>query len=317
MRWPYALVARRESETSKKLWRCCWRAAIVGAQGWCGDCYGRARLPRGAQAARARAPPGRCAARRGIGGRAARGGAGRLGRARRRVGLLLALLLASILRVQRAGSQGRVHGRSLLLSFALRIRRPSPRHRLRGIGVPRDPHGFRGFPLPGLDPDASTADGAAARRHGGEASNGAAVGMSMGLDRIGEATEGEAMPVDVGRVGKGRGGGPGRVDDGRRRCEVQQRGGRQGRCSGDVGGASRIGEATVGEATPVDAAETGVGHSPTKSKAERVPHREGRWARWERGWLEAERTSSGGQEGEVGLWEGGWWEDKNVGRVDQ
>jgi hypothetical protein len=74
----------------------------------------RARLPRGAQAARARAPPGRSAARRGIGGRAARGGAGRLGRARRRVGLLLALLLASILRVQRAGSQGRVHGDSRL-----------------------------------------------------------------------------------------------------------------------------------------------------------------------------------------------------------
>jgi hypothetical protein len=48
------------------------------------------------------------------------------------------------------------------------------------------------------DPDASTADGAAARRHRGEASNGAVVGMSMGLDRIGEATEGEAMPVDVG-----------------------------------------------------------------------------------------------------------------------
>jgi hypothetical protein len=106
------------------------------------------------------------------------------------------------------------------------------------------------------------------------------VGMSMGLDRIGEATEGEAMPVDVGRVGRGRGGGPGRVDDGRRRCEGQQRGGRQGRGSGDVGGAPRIEEATVGEATPVDAAETGVGHSPTKSKAE--------------------GTSSGGQVGEVG-----------------
>jgi hypothetical protein len=60
----------------------------------------------------------------------------------------------------------------------------------------------------------------------------------------------------------------------------QQRGGRQGRGSGDVGGAPRIGETTVGEATPVDAAETGVGHSPTKSKAE--------------------GTSSRGQVGEVG-----------------
>jgi len=48
------------------------------------------------------------------------------------------------------------------------------------------------------DPDASTAGGADASRRGGEAGEGAAVGMSVGLARLGEATVGEAMPVDAG-----------------------------------------------------------------------------------------------------------------------
>lgn len=51
------------------------------------------------------------------------------------------------------------------------------------------------------DPDASTAGGADARRRGGEAGEGAAVGMSAGLARLGEATVDEAMPVDAGGTG--------------------------------------------------------------------------------------------------------------------
>lgn len=55
------------------------------------------------------------------------------------------------------------------------------------------------------DPDASTAGGADASRRGGEAGEGAAVGMSVGLARLGEATVGEAMPVDAGETGVGSG----------------------------------------------------------------------------------------------------------------
>lgn len=50
------------------------------------------------------------------------------------------------------------------------------------------------------DPDASTAGGADKRRRGGEVGEGAVVGMSVGLARLGEATVGEAMPVDAGEA---------------------------------------------------------------------------------------------------------------------
>jgi hypothetical protein len=47
-------------------------------------------------------------------------------------------------------------------------------------------------------PDASTAGGADRRRRGGEAGEGAVVGVSAGLARLGEATVGEAMPAGAG-----------------------------------------------------------------------------------------------------------------------
>lgn len=50
------------------------------------------------------------------------------------------------------------------------------------------------------DPDASTTGDANTRRRGREASEGAAVGLSTGLTRIGEATVGEAMLVDAGET---------------------------------------------------------------------------------------------------------------------
>jgi hypothetical protein len=53
------------------------------------------------------------------------------------------------------------------------------------------------------DPDASTTGDAHTRRRGREASEGAAVGLSMGLTRIGEVTVGEAMLVDTGETGVG------------------------------------------------------------------------------------------------------------------
>lgn len=54
------------------------------------------------------------------------------------------------------------------------------------------------------DPDASTTGDADTRRRGREASEGAAVGLSTGLTRTGEATVGEAaMLVDVGETGVG------------------------------------------------------------------------------------------------------------------
>jgi hypothetical protein len=120
--------------------------------------------------------------------------------------------------------------------------------------------GEAGVAEAGEDPDTSTMDDADARRGNGEADKGAAVGMTARLARIGKATVGEATPVDAAEtgdgeaskgatvgmstglnrigetgVGGGRGGGPGRIDDGRRRCEAQRRGGRQGRDGGDDG----------------------------------------------------------------------------------
>lgn len=53
------------------------------------------------------------------------------------------------------------------------------------------------------DLDASTTGDAHTRRCGREASEGAAVGLSMGLTRIGEVTMGEAMLVDTGETGVG------------------------------------------------------------------------------------------------------------------
>lgn len=50
-------------------------------------------------------------------------------------------------------------------------------------------------------PDLSTAVGADARRRGGEAGEGAVVGVSAGLARLGEATVGEAMPAGSGETG--------------------------------------------------------------------------------------------------------------------
>jgi hypothetical protein len=64
-------------------------------------------------------------------------------------------------------------------------------------------------------PDASTAGGADKRRRGGDAGEGAVVGVSAGLARLGdcEATVGEAMPAGAGKAGsrrrpRGAGGGP-------------------------------------------------------------------------------------------------------------
>jgi hypothetical protein len=54
-----------------------------------------------------------------------------------------------------------------------------------------------------------------------------------------------------------------------------------------------------------------------RNQRQRLPRREGRCARWEGGWSEAEGMSSGRQEGEVGLWEGSWWDWEDEKVVDQ
>ena len=87
-------------------------------------------------------------------------------------------------------------------------------------------------------PDASTAGGADKRRRGGDAGEGAVVGVTAGLARLGEATVGEAMPAGAGETGsrgrpRGAGGGvpglsPGSAGRGEvravgRLCEREQR----------------------------------------------------------------------------------------------
>ena len=58
-------------------------------------------------------------------------------------------------------------------------------------------------------PDASTAGGADKRRRGGDTGEGAVVGVTAGLARLGEATVGEAMPAGAGETGaRGRLRGP-------------------------------------------------------------------------------------------------------------